>query len=366
MTSWRALLQQSLRKKRFWGALAGMLIILGVSAYALYGMFRNGNQGITFDQLREHLTLGVFLNASLVYAIDLALAITGWILIMGTLSEYWNWPQHVRIYCISAVTRRLPGSMWYLLGRVVMYEKQEVPRSLTLIASGIEYVVTLLGGLLVAIVTWPIVLSGSQISPLWLIGALLAGGLLLNPPTLRAIVKRLSPQTHALNLRYRNLIGWIGFYGLVWCGGGVILFVLAQALHPLPLGVLPAIIGVWATSALLPQLLTFMPFGLGVQEVTLSALLSPFVGSTEAIVIALLMRIVLTLNEVLWACVASVIRLPDRAQIISAEPLGNQIDPHQNMTALSSARLIEKSSSLRSDAQKPQEVPPIQSVIPPK
>jgi len=366
MTSWRTLLQQSLRKKRFWGALAGMCIILAVSAYALYGMFRGGQQGLTFEQLRAHLTPGVFLNASLVYAADLALAITGWILIMGTLSEYWDWPQHARVYCINSVTRRLPGSMWYLLGRVVMYEKQGIPRSLTLIASGIEYIVTLLGGLLVAILAWPIVLSGSRISPLWLIAALFAGGLLLNPPALRAIVKRLSPQTHALNLRYRHLIGWIVFYGLVWCGGGGILFVLAQALHPLPLAALPAIMGVWATSALLPQLLTFMPFGLGVQEVTLSALLSPFVGSTEAIVVALLMRIVLTLNEVLWACIAWVIRLPDRAQSPSAEPSVEQIDPNQKMTTLSSTRSIEKSSSPRSDGQKPQEVPPIRSVIPPK
>jgi hypothetical protein len=141
---------------------------------------------------------------------------------------------------------------------------------------------------------------------------------------------------------------------------------LAQALHPLPLAALPAIIGVWATSALLPQLLTFMPFGLGVQEVTLSALLSPFVGSTEAIVVALLMRIVLTLNEVLWACIAGVIRLPDRAQSTSAEPSADHIDPNQKMTALSSAYMIEKNSAPLPDGQKPREVPPIRSVIPPK
>ena len=317
MTSWRVLLSKSARSKSFWGALAGMCIILGVSAYALAGMFRGNEHGLTFAQLREHLTITLLLKASLAYAIDLALAIGGWVLIIGRLSDVWLWPEHARIYCINAVTRRLPGSMWYLLGRAVMYEKLGIPRSVTLIASGIEFVVTLLAGLVVAIITWPIVLSSAQINPAWLAIGLLLGGLILNPPAIRMIIKRVSPQTHALNLRYRHLLGWTLFYTLVWCGGGGILFVLADAIHPLALTLVPAIIGIWATSALLPQLLTFMPFGLGVQELTLSALLSPLIGGTEAVVVALLMRVVLTISEVPWACIAGLIRLPSHEPIAS-------------------------------------------------
>jgi hypothetical protein len=234
-----------------------------------------------------------------------------------------------------------------------------------LIASGIEYIATLLGGLLVAIVTWPLVLSDSQINPVWLLGGLLLGGLLLNPPMLQAIVKRLSPQTHALNLRYRHLIGWIAFYALVWGGGGGILFVLANALHPLPLSALPTIIGVWATSALLPQLLTFLPFGLGVQEITLSALLASLIGGTEAIVVALLMRAILTLNEVLWACIAGIVRppAPSNTNSLAARPTEAAT---QKITELLSARVLNKRSSSLSDAENPQGVSSAKPVIPPK
>jgi hypothetical protein len=366
MTSWRTLLYTSLRRKRFWGALAGMVIILGVSSYALYGMVRGSEHGLTFAELRQHLTIGLLLKASLAYAADLALAITGWILIIGSLSDVWNWLEHVRIYCINSVTRRLPGSMWYLLGRVVMYEKLGIPRSLTLIASGIEYIVTLLGGLLVAILAWPLVLSNSRINPLWLIAGLLLGGLLLNPPMLRAIIKRVSPQTHALNLRYRHLLGWTLFYALVWCGGGVILFVLADAIHPLPLRTLPAMIGIWATSALLPQLLTFMPLGLGVQEITLSALLTPFIGGTEAIVVALLMRVVLTISEVAWACIAGLIRIPRRGPAAERAALADSASPDQEMTGVSSRQPREQIIISLPDAEKPSGVSQSPQVIPPK
>jgi hypothetical protein len=366
MTSWRALFSTYLRRKRFWGALAGMAIILGVSIYALYGLVRGSEHGLTFAELHQHLTLGLLLKSSLAYAADLALAITVWILIIGSLSDVWTWREHARIYCINAVVRRLPGSMWYLLGRVVMYEKLGIPRSITLIASGIEYVVTLLGGLLVALLAWPIVLSNSSIDPLWLIAGLLLGGLLLNPPMLRAIIKRVSPQTHALNLRYRHLLGWTLCYALVWCGGGVILFVLADTLHPLPLSTLPAMIGIWATSALLPQLLTFLPFGLGVQEITLSALLAPFIGGTEAIVVALLLRVIATINEVLWACIASLIRLPRHEQSSKETRFEAPSSRDSEMTLLSSRQLREQKLISLSDAENPNGVPQSPQVIPPK
>jgi hypothetical protein len=183
---------------------------------------------------------------------------------------------------------------------------------------------------------------------------------------LRAIIKRVSPQTHALNLRYRHLLGWTLYYTLVWCGGGVILFVLADAMHSLQLGALPAMIGIWAASALLPQLLTFLPFGLGVQEITLSALLAPFIGGTEAIVVALLMRVVLTLSEVAWACIAGLIRLPQREQSADAPPCGASPSRDLEMTGVSSRQLREQKVISHPDAENPNGVSQSPQVIPPK
>lgn len=326
MSRWRDLIGNGWRSKGVRGALIGTLVIGALSAYALYALLRKDLSGATLTQLVGRVGAGMFLLAGLAYAGDLALAIVGWGWIVGTLARNWDWPQHFRIYCITAVTRRLPGTMWYMLGRIVMYERLRVARSITAVAGGVEFAATILGGLLVAIITWPIALSGRQLNPLWFVGGLLLCALLLNPPVLRAVIRRVSPQSAPLSLRYRHMFGWMLLYACVWCGGGAILYVLTNTIHPLPLTILPTLIGVWATSGLVSLLFSFVPFGLGIQELALSALLSPFVGGPEAIVIALLMRGVLTINEVLWAVIAGllglsgVLRPPQNKQIVTLAP----------------------------------------------
>jgi hypothetical protein len=259
-----------------------------------------------FERIGSNALLQMLLVASVVYALDLALAIIGWGWIMGKLSNVWNWPQHFRIYCITAVTRRLPGTLWYMLGRVVMYERLAVTRSIVAIAGGVEFAAIILAGLIVVLITWPIALSGQTLNPLWFAFGLLVCIVLLNPPVLRAAIRRMSRQYASIDLGYHHLLGWVSLYIAVWCVGGALLFVLAASIaaHPLPFARLPAIIGIWATTSVVSALLSFIPFGLGVQEVTLALLLAPLTGRDEAIVIAVLMRIVLTLNEVLWALIA--------------------------------------------------------------
>lgn len=309
MMSRNMALRKGLRSKSLWSALLGMLLISGLSAYALYGLFRADTTGLAFSQLIERIGLRMFVVSGLIYMLDLALALLGWGWIIGTLSRLWDWGQHFRIYCITAITRRLPGTMWYMVGRVVMYEQLQVPRAQTLVGSGLEFAMTIVGGLVLAIVTWPIALSGQTIHPIWFIGGLLLSAILLNPPFLRALMRRLSPRSGALDLRYRHLIGWVLLYALVWLVGGGILFVLATTIHPLPISTLPAVIGIWAASGFVSLVFSFIPFGLGVQELALSALLTPYMGSHEAIITALLMRGVLTINEALWALIAGLLWL---------------------------------------------------------
>lgn len=308
MTEWRAVLRRNMRCTRLWSALLGGAMVGVLVLYALYLALWRDASGPDFGELIARIGLGMFVTTSVVYSVDLALAIIGWGWIIGTLSRNWQWFQHMRIYCVTAITRRLPGTVWYMLGRIVLYERLQVARSVTALAGGVEFAAIILGGLLVALVTWPIVLSGRGINPLWFLLGLIPGGLILNPITLRRVLNRLNPQSAALDVRYRHLLGWVFLYAGIWCGGGVILFVLTTTIHPLPLALLPAMIGVWATAGLVATLLSFVPLGLG-QELTLTALLSAYVGTPEAIVIALLMRGVLTINEALWALIAGLLGL---------------------------------------------------------
>lgn len=351
MSTWNQRLRHMMRRKRFWGALIAMFVVSVLSVYALYGVLRSGGE-IDFWQLIGRIDARMFVLSSLVYAVALALAVVGWGWIISVLSGVWNWPQHVRIYCVTNITRRLPGTMWYILGRVMMYERLGVGRGLVAVGGGLEYAMILTSGLLVALMMWPLALPGQNISPWWLFGGLLLGGAALHPRTLRAVVRRLSPNAAPLVIRYRDLLGWALVYAGVWCFGGAVLYVLAATIHPLPWSALPVIVGVWATAGIVTSFTTFIPFGLGVQELTLTALLGNLVGSpAEALVVALLMRLVLTINEVVWALAAGLggfiatLRTSQNEQTV--RPGTDQHEPH-------------------SDAKNPDEVYKITPVFPRK
>jgi uncharacterized membrane protein YbhN (UPF0104 family) len=78
---------------------------------------------------------------------------------------------------------------------------------------------------------------------------------------------------------------------------------------------LPTLIGVWAASGVLVSLFTFLPISLGAHEITLASLLSLFIDPGEALLVALLMRAVLTGNEILWALIGALLSMMPWARL---------------------------------------------------
>jgi uncharacterized membrane protein YbhN (UPF0104 family) len=311
-----------------WRTWLGLLLLLGLLSYALLMIFWRELPEMNLRELFGRISAADAALAFGVYSLDLALAIAGWVLIQGMLSGYWHPLDHFRIYTLTTMTRRLPGSFWYILGRVVLYERLGVARGVTAVAGGFEYAATILGGVLVALVTWPLVLGGQGVSPLWPLLLLLACAALLNPPMVRWAVRKLSPDHHTPAVRYRHLVAWVLLYALVWSVGGLLLFVVIGALRPLPLAQLPAIVGVWAASGLASMLIfNFVPLGLGVTEITLAALLSPYIAADEALFAALLMRALLTLSELGYGLVGALLSLPELLRPVAPSPPHS---PHTN------------------------------------
>lgn len=292
-----------------WRTIIGMLLLTALLGYALYALFRPSATGPHIWELLSHISVTLLFQASLIYALDLALVIVGWGWIMGRFTGLWDWRQHTRIYTITAITRRLPGTLWYVIGRIALYEQFGVRRVVTGVANGVEFATLVLGGLIVIALTWPLSLIGLQINLVWIALGILFGSMLLSPPVIRWMLRRMSPSTYALQLRYRDLLGWMLLYAAAWIVGGTILFVLASAFHPLTLAQFPAFVCLWTLSGVVTSFFSFVPFGFGVQELTLTALLTPVIGATESLTVALIMRGLLTINEIVWAGVGGVIGL---------------------------------------------------------
>lgn len=306
----RARVLSRFRGPQAWRTWLGLGFVLAITLYAFYRLFQYDLRAIDVGELLSRLSFGDIALAAAVYVVALALAIFGWGLILGTLSGGWAWFDHIRIYCVTQGTRRLPGTYWYVLGRVVMYEQLGVGRGATALAGGLELAATCIGGLLVMFVTWPLVLGARSLNPLWFILATAVLAALLNPPAVRWMVRKLSPRSPAV--RYRHILLWSLISTLVWALGGLILYLLAAAVEPgLTPALLPAIVGVWATAGVASTtLFSFLPFGLGATELTIAALMGGMLPPAEALFVAFAMRALLTVCELLSGVVGLLLCLP--------------------------------------------------------
>jgi hypothetical protein len=87
---------------------------------------------------------------------------------------------------------------------------------------------------------------------------------------------------------------------IAWFGGGLILFVLTQAIYPMEFSKLPALVGAWGAAGAVSLTIGIGIQGLGIREITLSALLSLLMPPILAIILAIAFRLVLTAGEFLW------------------------------------------------------------------
>jgi hypothetical protein len=242
------------------------------------------------------------------YGIDVGLAVLIWGSIVRRMGGRSRWAEDLRIYCASNLARRLPTPLWFMLGRVYLYEELGVSKAISSLATVVEGVLILFSGLVTLLVLLPF--GGSQAflgRYAWAIAGLAVICLLLvlRPQSLRRAVNWLAQRLGrgpavADDLDYRHMLFWTALYSIVWMLGGVIFYLLLRTVHVLPVGHLPAIIGIWVSGGVVSHVAVFLPGGLGLKELTMAALLSALVPMPIAILVSVLARLWFSLNELIW------------------------------------------------------------------
>jgi len=240
-----------------------------------------------------------------IYALDLGLAVLGWSIIMGHLTNPLSLREHFRIYCMTLAAKRIPGVPWHLVGRVALYKQLGISGSVTSIAAGLEMILIVVAGILSSTLIGFGLPETMRHYWVWFGPVLVIGLILMHPALVRQVLHRFGHKQLAVPLHYRDMLLLLGVYLLVWGVGGCMLYVMILALYPLSWTQLPGVIGVWGLSGVVASLVLFSPAGLGIKELTLSVLLALFVPAGLAVIIALLMRVYLTTAELVWAMVAS-------------------------------------------------------------
>jgi hypothetical protein len=265
-----------------------ILFMLGSAGIALYA---NWTVLVNFDW---QINLFALTMTFVFYVINLLLIGWGWSLIAASVSIKGTVFEHFRIFVLSNLGKRLPGTLWYVAGRVAMYQKPETSKSTVALASGIEAVLLLNG----AIVCY-LAFSAFSLVPHYYIGWLLAIVLLsaitIHPKVVALALRRFRHTDKAVTaFRYRQLLIWLLIYIAGWACGGITVFWWLRALTSISWSTMPAIIAAWALAGSLSSLLIISPSGLGIREVTLVVMLSSIVPQPIAVVAAIMLRVLLT------------------------------------------------------------------------
>lgn len=288
-----------------WGLALLMVAIVFTGLASL--VYRNWDVIVAYDwQIRPLPLMASFL----LYSFALGLAVTNWGQMINKFSKNLGWMKHFRIYITTNLAQRLPGIFWHVFGRAILYEREGVPKKVVAIVSGMELALLAISGLLVSLLVAPALLLERVGSPWWLLLGVIGTLALLHPRALLSIIKRFHVANYEepFELQYVILLGWLAKYAIIWLTGGIILFAIINIIYPLSWVYLLQVIGIWSLSGTVAMISTFSPSGLGIREITLSLLLSPFIPSGIGVIIALLVRILLTIYEALWAVI--VVKLP--------------------------------------------------------
>jgi len=243
-----------------------------------------------------------------VHSISLLLTACCWALIMGRISGVKTFWEHVRIFCLTNLSQRLPTLFPYLAARTEAYVALGVPREITLTAMAIEVAVTLLSATLVTGLTLLLgVFSLKGYLGLLLSGLLLAPMMLILFPQRFLIVVNKSliylkrpPIGNVINVCHTA--SWTGLFMIIWLNSGVLYYFLISGLCEIPPEEIPFLISVSAVSGLAGWLgqLIFLPTP-AVRQLALAYLISLGFPMPIAIAFALFARVCMMIFELIWA-----------------------------------------------------------------
>jgi hypothetical protein len=287
--------------------LAGIVILVGLLGFLAYNIYKNWQEIRKYPWQFDYRYL---LAGFVLYTINLFATGAIWGTIITRLSGIKGYLLHIRWYCLTNLAQRLPTPIPFVGARAEVYSSLGVPRSLTLTGMSLEITITMVGALLVSIITLPFAvgeftqLLGTYWMWLFLIPILL---IIIKPKWLFKITGWIFMKFHRTfsppEIRSVDMLIWTGLFAVIWIVGGILYYLLANSIYPVPFNEVLGMINVFAISGVvgwLGQLLFFIPL-VTVRQIAVAYLLSSFMPWPVAVGVALLTRLAVMIYEFMWA-----------------------------------------------------------------
>jgi len=245
------------------------------------------------------------------YSAALFLSILTWHAIIRCLAGLTDFKTNARVYLYSAMAKRLPGVVWHIASRLYLYQQEGIAKTVTSTGLALETAMMIVAGMVVylgSLLPGQRGLLGGGSPWLWLgLAPLLI--LMIQPSLLiraiNAVLVRLGRARLEVQVRRQDSLLWVGLYAANWVAGGLSLYFLTLAIHPLPAAALFDVVGILALSGVVSLIAFFVPGGWGIREVSLTLALRPYLPLPLALAVPLLFRLWLVLGEIFWVGVSA-------------------------------------------------------------
>ena len=273
------------------------LLTLGLVVYAI----RNQWSGVApkFEQLSSAGLAG----SSTALLLGMFALLKSWQVSLAGLGSSIRLPVASRVFFIGQLGKYVPGSVWPVVVQMELGKDAGVPRvtsGLTLLYTYLMYPIT---AALVGAATLPWV---TDIAPVWLwLLTTVACAVLLLPPVLNrlfGICIRILRQQGELGMSGRAIARSSGWAVVMWLAFGAHILILSQDLgSDLTWELALVCTGGFTVAWICGFFAFFAPAGGGVRELVLTAILMGTIGREDALAVALVSRLLMTLADLLCA-----------------------------------------------------------------
>ncbi len=283
------------------------VIIIGIVFFFLARiLYRDWNKISTYDWDVNYYLLVFSFILMVVNSLVISL---GWNLILRLLGAVVGYRKALKIYLLTELGKYIPGKIWTMVGKVYFLEKEGVAGVKAATSVVVRLAIHVVSGLLIFLVSLLFWTPAESVRRVYFLFFLLPLGLLFLHPsvfgrTLNFALKRLKRDSIKFTLKYEHIILLIFFWCGWWVLTGISIYFLIVSIYPLSSALLPAIIGICAITWLAGFFSFIVPAGLGIIEGMVVLLLSLYLPVYMATLIALLIRVLRTANNVLCAAVA--------------------------------------------------------------
>ena len=288
-----------------WLSLITMSVVLTLVGVLFIG---NWNDLVTFPW---RFNFGNLVLAWVFHSLALGMTFIVWTLMIRRLSGFSDLRANFRFYYVSVLAKRVPMSIWYIGGRLVMYKQAGISSSSVLNGILLENMIIGLASILVFLLFLPLysVIPDGVAVPAAVVGSILTLVILVRPQVFVELTNRVLRRFHKSELdkvpARKDILLWGGGYILTVLFAGVSLMYATRAFTDSSGPGLIDAVGIAAITTIIALLSMVLPAGAGLKELTSSALLAHWMPLPTAIVISIAYRLLQTLNEVMWALVAS-------------------------------------------------------------